>query len=179
MTRQDPGSSVSYITTRVRVVSAILAGAVVGATVVAGDYLFSMLQAHAILSPHQTVRIVMLVFVGAFVVWLLGLGMVGCPLWWVLHRRNVRGWPSAVLIGVVLTFLASFLLTLAPSLLIRSAGGSSFLSDSGGMLIVNTSLTTHGWIVYSEWSLLFSVAGALAGWVVWRVAYRRSRPMSS
>lgn len=173
MTGQGPGSAVTYTTTRVRVVAAVFAGAVVGATVVAGEYLFSMLQPHPILNPHQTVRIVMLVFVGAFVVWLLGLLVLGCPVWRVLHRRNVRGWPSAVLIGVVLTFLASFLLTLAPSLLIRSAGGSSFLGDSGGMIIVNTSLTPHGWVVYSEWSLLFSVMGALVGWVIWRVAYRR------
>src|SRR5262249_45232351 len=85
-----------------------------------------------------------------FMVWLFGLILFASVPWWLLHKLGQRDWLTAVLLGIVLTVAVWFLVV----------PGISF--QAGTIRAV------------AESALRFAAAGAIVGFIVWRVAYRRS-----
>lgn len=100
---------VQYETTPGRVILALLAGALVGAClVVAASILTGGLYSS---NDHKLTELIsrgLLVGIGAFVVFAVGLSLVGGPAWLLLHNFGWRGWPEAIALGVVLTFGLAF-----------------------------------------------------------------------
>ena len=79
---------------------------------------------------------------------------------------------------MALTFIGKVALAVDP--LIWPAPNSTFSAgDSGGPMIIDNKMTTHGWIELFMKAFAFSFAGGIAGVVVWRAAYverRRGAP---
>lgn len=154
-----------------RAALALVAGAATGAVLVA---LWSLQGQAATWGPGYVaangLRTGATVFLLAMMAWLLGLICFASLPWWALHRLGRRGWPSAILLGAVLTFAVGLAgLTGGFGLLLGSA---SSVAVDGGSLVVDGRLTEHGWRSAISGSLLLAVAGAAAGAVIWRVAYR-------
>jgi len=154
--------------TRLRAVLAILVGTLVGAAMVtiwllagAGDW--RSLQLHGL-------QIGILIFINAAVIWAIALLAIAAPLWIVLHRRNIRNWPAAGILGGGLTFVITLGLLTNGFGLMTPANLSA--KDDGGATWVDSRLTLHGWIVALEIAAICAIAGALVGLIVWRVAYR-------
>ncbi len=89
------------------------------------------------------------VILSAFIVWLLGLLVLGAPVWWLMHRLDVRSAWLAVLFGAI----APPALYLACSLHSRPASLLQALKEE--------------WVLY----LALAAIGAAVGWVVTRIAY--------
>ena len=112
------------------------------------------------------------VFIYAIFFWAVGLALVAPVPWVLLHHRRWRGWPSAMTLGVVLTFIVTFgMFTHWFGLDVPA--GLVAASDSGGRTVIDGRLTPHGWFAGLQLALACSAAGALVGLVVWRTAYRR------
>jgi hypothetical protein len=82
------------------------------------------------------------VFVIAWIAWLLGLGLVGAPGWWVLHRLRLRSVFVAIAWGFTATYLFGWSMT-------GFATGQDLL-----------------------YPLPLAAAGAVVGAAVWFLAYR-------
>ena len=160
-----------YSTTRQRAAAAIAVGAAVGAvatnapTVVVG--LLYVSEPGGFGSQH----IPFLFYMGfiALIVWIVGLALVGVPMWWFLHRKGLRSWWMAVLCGAIAASVAYFALSLALTLPIE---GSSF-ADSGGYSMIDGELTAYGWRSLILAAAEIGVCGAIVAAVIWRIAYRR------
>ena len=75
---------------------------------------------------------------------------------------------------MALTFIGKVALAVDP--LIWPAPNSTFSAgDSGGPKIINSKMTTHGWVDLIMEAFVFSFARGIAGVVVWRVAYVERR----
>jgi hypothetical protein len=75
---------------------------------------------------------------------------------------------------MALTFIGKVALAVDP--LIWPAPNSTFSAgDSGGPMIIDNKMTTHGWVNLIMEAFFFSFAGGIAGVVVWRVAYGERR----
>ena len=71
---------------------------------------------------------------------------------------------------MALTFLGKVAMAVHP--LIWPEPNSAFSAgDSGGPTIIDNKMTTHGWIELFMEAFAFSIAGGIAGVVVWRIAY--------
>jgi len=144
-----------YRTTRQRAAAAVAAGAAVGAVatnvpmVVAG--LLYIGEPGGFESQHIPFLLYM-VFI-AFIVWTVGLVLVGVPIWWLLHKKGLRSWWVAVLCGAIAGFVGAFALSLALTLPIESA--------------------SFGWQDLVLGAVEIGVYGAIVAAVIWRTAYRR------
>ena len=152
-----------------RIPWSMAAGALTGATIIAAPTLVLSLLYDSI-ERFLTVNFLMVMwtFVIAFVVWAIGLVVVGLPLWWLLHKKGVRRWWVAALCGAVAAFVGSFALYLALTL----PGGGSY-SDSGGHTMIDGELTAYGWQSIVLGAAEIGVCGAIVAAVIWRIAYRR------
>ena len=111
-------------------------------------------------------------FIYAAFFWAAGLALVAPVPWALLHHCRWRSWPSAMTLGVVLTFIVTFgMFTHWFGLDVPA--GLVAASDSGGRTVIDGRLTAHGWFAGFQLALFCSAAGALVGLVVWRTAYRR------
>lgn len=123
---------------------------------------------------HQT-DAAALVFTYAAVIWGAGLCLAAPVPWAILHHYKKRSWPIAVAFGTILTFVVALgLITRGFSLFVVADGFSA--SDNGGPTWVDGRITQHGWVEALKVALTCSVAGALVGFVVWRIAYRAPLP---
>lgn len=116
----------------------------------------------------------LLAFVVAAVVWIVGSTLIGGPIWIMLHRHNIRGPLAAVLLGLLLGFIVSLALdTQLFGLLPSGRVGSSF-GDGHGLLERDGILTRYGWQMALRSAAIIAVCSALGGFVTWRLAYRRA-----
>lgn len=113
------------------------------------------------------------VFMYAAVVWAAGLIVVAAVPWAFLHHYELRGWPVAIGLGAILTFLVVFGF-LTNGFGAYAASGNLSAADNGGPTWVNGRLTSHGWSEAFIFAAICSAAGAVVGLVVWRTAYRRA-----
>lgn len=156
----------TYTTSVGRVAMAIAAGTLTGAALIA---VWSMVGANAV--DAVLLRGALVVFVYAAVVWSMGLIVVASVPWSILHYFEYRNWPVAVGLGSILTFIVvSGFLTNGFGAYTGSGGFSA--ADSGGPTWVDGHLTTYGWREAFSFAAICSVAGAIVGFVVWRMAYR-------
>ena len=146
-----------------RILPALAAGAVVGATGVALAFNLPYLLE----TGTGGTLLVLLTFVVALVVWALGLAVIGAPLWGLAERAGLRGPHHAIALGFGTTFLAAALLLLVMD------GGVVTLRDGGRTLVDQGMRTPWGlWVLVRD-SGLFALLGGLVALVVWRIAYRR------
>jgi hypothetical protein len=163
---------VEFQTTGLRVIFGLVAGALAGAIVVVGGLLIGEYLSRGVAYVAQYgPQIGAIIFVVAFVVWLLGLVLLGSPCWWLLHRMKMRQWRSAVILGGSMTAVVFMALQIPHPL---GSGSSYSASDGGGRTVIDNALTAHGWFLAIMASLAWGCVGALIGLVVWRVAYRRA-----
>jgi hypothetical protein len=144
----------SYRATLVRAVLAIPAGALIGGIVLA-----LALQADNRPSAGSD----WLILVTAYALVFLGGIMLISPLWWLLDRCGLRDWRLAALLGGVLTgavFAAATLNGLADEM----GGAERGLGERLQLMFEGPWIRCVGAMI----------AGALAGLVVWRIAYRKS-----
>lgn len=164
-------SLVGYEATPSRIALSLIAGAFVGASLIALWWIFGTAQSHGIqYLLHYGALPAVTVFFVALVVWAVGLVLFGVPLWWVMHVLGLRHWVVATLVGATLTFLVNLGIGTQLFGLIPQAAYSA--SDSGGPTVVANQLTPHGWNMALIGALQLSTAGALVALVIWRVAYR-------
>ena len=161
-----------YETTLPRTVLGFAAGTLAGAILVA---LWAVLDGTDLQSLRQYgLRDGLYVFVPALFLWGGGLLLVATLPWLVLHRRQMRSPPVAVVLGTVLTFLTVLAITT------RGFGlwdiGSFSAADNGGATWIDGRLTAHGWAEALKAALVFCPLGAIVALVVWRTAYRRTPP---
>ena len=117
-------------------------------------------------------------FMYAASVWAAGLVLVAPVPWLLLHHCGLRGWPVAVVLGLVLTFLVVFgFLTNGFGAYVSEIGFSA--ADNGGPTWVDGRLTPHGWFEAFQFSAMCSAVGTAVGLAVWRVAYRREDDQES
>lgn len=112
------------------------------------------------------------VFVGAALTWGQGLIVFAALPWYVLHRLGLRGWRTAITLGAGLTFTAGALFQFME--LWNRAGQTGTYGDGTGTILIDGWPTLYGWRVTLELPILLALAGAIVGWVVWRVAYGKS-----
>jgi len=122
-----------YETTPDRVVKGLLSGAVAGATLVAFPFL--------IFPPF-----VGIVFIFAFVVFVVGLIIIGGPFWILFHALHWRSARAATALGFCATFAT-----------IAVYGISLDRSDTAFMLVP---------------AIVLGFVGAAVGRTIWAVAYR-------
>lgn len=159
-----------------RLIGAVLVGALTGGLATASRFVWGTANN---LGVEYIIRYGLIptltIFISSFVVWLAGLAVCGTPCWYVLHKRGLRSWYTAALLGVTLTFLVSFAIQTDLFQLLPAPINSNYsASDNGGPLIVNNRLTPHGWWETAYGSLINGVAGMVVALVIWRIAYRRS-----
>ena len=147
MTRPSPSGSARPATSLGRVVKALLAGALGGGVLTGGVVLANALIQYP---PLLSLQFAALALPLATVVWLLGLVVVGGPIWWLLRRSNARPTRLAAWIGAILTPLVV-------------VGAPTILTFGHGDL---------------DWTLsiqaaTFAMLGAVVGWLTARVAYGR------
>jgi hypothetical protein len=167
-----------YDTTLGRAFLALIAGAAVAAalTIIGLIGPAWLNRASAPDSPWKPLSS-LLIYVGfvycyAFVVFAAGLALVGLPAWLVLHNMGRRSWLDAAILGLALTFAATFPLQVLLGVGFSSPSDTSISSGSSAATVFG-SLTLHGWLSIFLNSILISPAGAIAGLTIWRIAYRR------
>jgi amino acid transporter len=153
-----------------RIPWSIAAGALAGATIVAAPTLvLSLIYDSIERFLRFNLQMVVATFVVAFMVWAIGLVVVGLPLWWLFHKKGLWRWWAAVLCGAIAAFVGAFALELALTLSIEH---SSF-SDSGGYTMIDGEVTAYGWRSLVLGAVETGVYGAIVAAVIWRIAYRR------
>lgn len=153
----------AYRLRKVRIVPALIAGAVVGATVVAVTFNLPYLAQ----AGGGGLFMVGMTFLVALVLWALGLTVVGAPLWGLAERAGLRSLHHALAMGLAATFVAAALL------MFLMDSGMVSLSEGGRDLIQNGRRTPYGlWVLIRD-SGKFSLLGALVAAVIWRIAYGR------
>ena len=159
-----------YSTTRWRAAAAVAAGAAVGAIATNVPMLVVGLLYVGEPGGFESQHIPFLAYMVfiAFIVWIVGLALVGVPMWWLLHKKGLRSWWVAVLCGAIAAFVGDFALTFALTLSMHSS-----FSDSGGSTMIDGELTAYGWQTLVLGAVQIGVCGAIVAAVIWRVAYRR------
>lgn len=143
------------------VVPAALSGALIGGTVaLLGATVQDFFTSGAVPLP---VPFLMEGVLGFFM-FLFGFVFLGVPAWTVAHYFGRTHWFDGTLIGALLSSIPSLLLTL-PS-------GTTSASIGGKDMIVDGHFTPAGWWGELQLALIVAVAGAAAGWTIWRMVYR-------
>jgi hypothetical protein len=112
----------------------------------------------------------LLVFVVAFVVWLVGAVMLGAPLWAWFERKGWTSLGHALLLASTIGFLVALALQTDLFGLFRPAlepGSHSSYGDGGGTIEVDGVLTPHGWWVALESSARIAAASATGAVATW------------
>jgi hypothetical protein len=139
-----------YGTTAFRVLIAFLVGSGFGATLIVLVVVAPLLRHElASVGPIEWItQIVVGYWLIAFVFCAAGLLIAGAPTWWLLHRLHLRSWIDASIVGFAVSFIGYVAFSAATQ---RLAESSTMISQS----------------------ILVAILGAIIGFVVWRVAYRR------
>ena len=153
------------LATTPRVALALAAGGVVAAVVWCLAFFLPTMQYESAM---------LLAFVVAAVVWIVGSTLIGGPIWIMLHRHSIRGPLAAVLLGLLLGFVVSLALNTQLFGLMSSGRVGSSFGDSHGLLERDGILTRYGWQMALRSAAIIAVCSALGGFVTWRLAYRRA-----
>ena len=150
-------------TSPLRVALGLLSGAVAGAAVF---WAGAMIVDHSAFT--QSLHLAGFVSLTAVtgVIWLAGLLVLACPIWFILHRLRTRGPLAAATLGAVLSFLFFF-----------GAETNWFGLNAPGVAIGAATLRDLDWARGLEAAGWMTPLGTLVGLVVWRVAYRRVSQM--
>lgn len=158
----------TYQTSLPRAFLGLLAGALVGAALVACVSLWGTPLAELRQRGFSDFRFV---FLYALPIWAVGLAVVAPLPWLILHRWNVRSWTAAAAAGAILTFIVVLaILTYGFGLV---SPGNISAGGSGGATWVDGRLTPRGWLEAAAIALALAAIGAAVALVVARVAYRR------
>src|SRR5947209_4016765 len=156
--------------TLMRAVAGLFVGAVSGTVLVVAYALVDGLQATHYSAPDFGSLYVILI--AATIVWTLGLLVIAPLPWWLLHAAGSRSWLTAIALGFVLTFVVvlaalthGFGLSIEEPFSVRDFGGATWLDGK---------LTPHGWQEALTGAYMCALAGAIVGYVVWKVAYRKT-----
>src|SRR4051812_32030523 len=122
------------------------------------------------------VGLIQLVVIAVFIFFTGGLVIVGTPFWFLLHRLGRRSWFYAVALGAVLG-AAGFVVMVMWNPEWPALSLVSFMTEEfGGLTARDGQLTGEGWSALVRGALGIGFAGAMAGLVLWKIAYRRRRP---
>lgn len=146
---------------------ALAAGAAVGGT---GVTLYGL--APIVTAPGYIVSAVLfapVVFIAAFVVWAVGLLVIGGPAWIILARSGRTAPSHALLLGLIATFIVWVVVTLALST-------NTMMSNEGGRYLIRDGWRTpYGWFILLKDAVLLSLLGGMVGTVIWWIAYPKDR----
>lgn len=161
-----------YETSVLRAVLALIVGAVAGGVIVSAvlSISFTMDAPGARFSP----ALALLIFVYAFVVWGAGLFAIAPLPWIALHVTHRRGWPYAVILGGLATFVTMLAFLTNGFGLVNRSGFSA--TDAVGPTWIDGWITGRGWLEAAEMAGIVALIGTVVGFAVWRVAYRHTSP---
>ncbi|MBS0298167.1 MAG: hypothetical protein JSR45_17850 [Proteobacteria bacterium] len=153
-----PKAKRTYRTTLARALLGVGVGTLVGTGVIAALAGAMVLTGAVDRGPGLGARFAALLLLAALA-WLLAMGLVS-PLWWWLDRRGHRRWVSGVLVGGAGMGLLGAAWSAQTLRAMPLSGG--FVGGLGYYL---------GAAVLT---LLCAALGAVLGWIVWRIAYRKA-----
>ena len=163
-----------YQTKALRVICAIIVGAVLGGLYFAVSYAIGKyLQFGTEYFWKYTIENASGVFVLASTVWLAGILVLGCPVWWWLHRKGWRYWWIAAGVGAVAP--AVFVFLRSTRYLTGQASGRFSYTQGKTKIWENGILTFDGWLDAAYSAAFFGLLGAIIGFLIWRIAYRKTR----
>ena len=151
-------------TSGLRAVLAILVGAAVGTT--------AMFVPCAILAGGTVTPEMWSLALVAYIVWIIGLVLIGGPLWAVLHHKGLRGWLAALVAGASAPGLFWIIVM---TLGLGQGGGDVIRGSPNGLvyLFQDGHLTAAGLIDALVQGATLGAIGACVGLAGWFVAYRR------
>lgn len=142
-------SNTTYATTPSRAVLGLLAGAVAAGGVWTALYVLMVLSfSWNALDPSELATMGAGSWALYSAIYLVGLAIFGAPVWAIMHLAHRRRASDAIIAGIATSCAVIMGITL---------------------LIAPTGYMT--WVVLLP---MVSVVGAPVGWVIWRVAYRRT-----
>ena len=167
-------------TTTLRVMWGLVLGAVTGSGLFLLGTLLAIFAAArrsgSDSTPWQdTIGLLLLFFGITLFYFALGLVVVGAPAWWLLHRLGRRTLLDAVIAGAALSSLTYLLLVLLDFVPLIFGPGSQYFADSLGDPNADQQPSAIGTVVVlmvSVNAIWVAVSGALAGFVIWGIAYR-------
>jgi hypothetical protein len=170
----------AYETTRKRIVWACLAGVLGGTFLMqCAMYLPDVVASWGTPDPmpvswRDATLQMLLAFVFIGIVFTFFLVTIGVPFWVAFHRFGWRSWRTAMALGGIAGFTVSLLLIVTPLWMSVLSPGSTYSAADGGIdSVVNNHITPHGWALYLTGAAYIGIAGAITGWIIWRVAYRK------
>ena len=124
--------------------------------------------------------------ISAFLIWTFYLGaffaiFAGFP-WALLHSAGFRSWWIAPIAGFFVAFVIAFLWTIQGGQSIPELETSAWIQGKATM--IDGRLTPYGESLYGPGAatrngVKFGAFGALIALVLWRLAYRREKPINS
>lgn len=109
--------------------------------------------------------LLLLAFPAALIGWIVGLGVLAAPGWWILHALGARSQIAGMAYGGGLCALVGLVVSLLLPL--------SLAPETEGYKVLATPVSEAGWAGVIPGILLFAAMGVLIGWVVSRVAYAK------
>ena len=101
---------------------------------------------------------------------MIGIVPLGDLTWLICHLKGWRKFYTAIIAGATMSFVSAFAYNTH-----SSPGFSSNYGDA--ILWKNGVITQFGLSVAFYDSLKFAMLGALIGFVTWRIAYRKFKPL--
>lgn len=152
-----------------------------GAAAGAGAMASLVLAAIVITAPHDSLSglvAALMVFAFAYTPWLIGIVVVGGPIWWAAHRVGLRGPVVPAVLGALLVAFALtgvftnwFGLQAVPETTEAIVNGRYLVRD--GIETEYGRRQARDTFVYL--GLIGFLSGGLAGLALWRIAYRLER----
>lgn len=139
-------------------------GAVRGAGMVALLFLALFVRDEGTTGAVRYLPFVVFIFIWAFVGWAVGLFALAAPVWWLLHRMNLRSLPVALVLGAIGPFLGH--------LGLEATGFRAMNSAMHDVFSGEPMMPEDAWSSYRA-ALALSVGGVIVAAVIWRKAYRR------
>ncbi|MEM8617704.1 MAG: hypothetical protein AAGF20_12330, partial [Pseudomonadota bacterium] len=109
----------------------------------------------------------------AYPVWFGIIALFGGPCWILLHKLRLRHWFIASGAAAIVSFLV--ILSIATRMFSGQAEGNFSYYGRGGQQWQEGVMTSFGWKIALLSATEFAVIGAIVGFTIWAVAYRRSK----
>jgi hypothetical protein len=122
-----------------------------------------------------------LLYFGAIFFWvtfqcfLLAAVLVIVPIWAFFHSRSRRSWRDAAIVAALAGFSWSF----GRDVWVALYGAGPWETQGGDYTMARPLLTGGDWLRMAAGSAVFVAIGAIAGLIMWRVAYRRALPSNN
>jgi len=162
-------TELGYEITLGRAALALLGGAICGAVLITAMSFVPMVLRPQLLDSWGDVgSLAAYLLLVTFAQFASGLLVLAAPAWWLLHRFGYRGPLHAAICGVTLTFVSY----LAYSEFSRRHLGMIFWGPAPISVFMVPDFWP--WPIVLEGGAWYSIAGGLAGLLIWRIAYRPS-----